>query len=122
MVRTKKSMNKGLELHNSGSDTSLDEELTIPRTGVAASFKEPVIKAVKKHKRTSWHNDILNKDSLSSDQVVLSFMLDVTWYQRYKGGDPHCGKTKIGIALDVLAKLADNGITNRKAKDICGHK
>ena len=129
-----------LALDHEGSETSQsDQEMTTVLAGVSQAFKNPVIEtntpaaatkkrrvtkkapsALNKSTRTAWHKDNILPGSRCSDQIVMSFMTDVTFYQKYKGGDPHCGATKMVLAMTIVKALESEGIHNRKAKDVCG--
>ena len=123
-----------LALDHEGSETSQsDQEMTTVLAGVSQAFKNPVIdtntpaaatkktpSALNKSTRTAWHKDNILPDSRSSDQIVMSFMTDVTFYQKYEGGDHHCGATKMVLAMTIVKAMESEGIYNRKAKDVCG--
>ena len=70
--------------------------------------------------RTPWHLDGPNESKeVNSLAILLDWLTTNENYNRWRGGDTHCGLTKTAIANEIAVLIKEKGITvDRTGKDV----
>lgn len=73
--------------------------------------------AAPRKKRVKWDGDGVDGGK-SSIEILLGWLTEPGNYQRYRGGDPHCGLSKNALAGGIVGRMVDAGIKHHNVKDV----